>query len=76
VSVAGEWSNLYKLIDKIRKKSGIEIISYEYNAVGGAAGAPAGAGPVEPDRVHMVLKLYVFVKGVPASTGSADAAVQ
>jgi hypothetical protein len=77
VSVEGEWSNLYKLLDKVRKKSGIEIISYQYNE----SAAPVdisnpSASVASKDSVNMVLKLYVYVKGVPASTGNGDAAVQ
>ncbi|MDR0817755.1 MAG: hypothetical protein LBN35_03860 [Clostridiales Family XIII bacterium] len=69
VSAQGEWSNLYKLLDTVRKKSGIEIISYQYNDASGGQTA-------SKDTVTMVIKVYVFVKGVPASTGNVDAAVQ
>jgi hypothetical protein len=92
VSVAGEWSNLYRLLDAVKKKSGIEIVSYQYNAAnspssaGGSAstgttdgvGSAAGTANTiaQKDTISLIIKVYVFVKGVPASTGDSGAAVQ
>jgi hypothetical protein len=76
VSAEGEWSNLYKLLDAVKKKSGIEIVSYQYNDTAAPSDTVASGVPVAKDSVNLVIKLYVYVKGVPASTGNADAAVQ
>jgi hypothetical protein len=63
VSVAGEWSNLYKLLDYVQQTDGVEITTYSYS---GGTGEGTEAAK---DSVTMVVKLYIFVDGVMASSG-------
>jgi len=88
VSASGDWSNLYRLLDNLKDKNGVEVVSYEYNEATTEMG-PAGAGPgttstigsamnsvaPEYDSISMVLKLYVYVEGMSAGQSYADAAL-
>ena len=86
ISASGDWSNLYRLLDELKGKNGVEIVSYEYNqAITDSGSVAAGPGTTtgtmanvsnsvspEYDSISMILKLYVYVEGISASQVYAD----
>jgi len=60
VTVAGEWSNLYSLIDDLKGKSAVVLDSYQYNM------ASAVGNSQQNDSFIMVFKLYVSAQDVSA----------
>ncbi|MDR2487483.1 MAG: hypothetical protein LBD12_05900, partial [Clostridiales Family XIII bacterium] len=66
-TATGDWGNLYRLLNKVSKKRGIELVSYSFYASDALPVPPKAnggdsqdnLGRAIPDRFSLTLKLYV-----------------